>query len=133
MTNSEIELRSRMDPKMVTGERFAQLVCESFPVLKDEIEEDAGLLHLQMATLRRFGEEAAQTGDLQAARRCVAFVDEIFADCDSNVRDAVCVSFVENIGYEDSLYKLLTPKLMTSWKEVDRDFQRMAEWRSKKP
>lgn len=115
----------------VNSKSFPELVIATFPRLKDEIEEDRDLLHLQMATLRRFGEKAAETGDIETARNCVALVDSIFADCDSLVRDAVYVSFVENINYDDLLLKLLTPKLMDAWEEIDRYFQELAEWRSK--
>lgn len=102
----------------VTQENFPQLVISSFPSLKEEIEDDDDLLHLQMATLLRFCQSAVESGDLETGRKCVQLVDNVFADCDDKVKNAVYVSFLENVVSEGPVFQVLTPRLKVGWTEI---------------
>jgi hypothetical protein len=59
------------------------------------------LLHLLVADLRRFAIAAFDAGDFGSSRRLLTVVDQALADADEAVDKAICVLFVEDVGWWD--------------------------------
>ena len=56
-----------------------------------------GLLHLEIAALAGFAENAIRCRDYRTVQRCYDFAERAVAEGDQVVRNAICVSFLENI------------------------------------
>jgi len=61
-------------------------------------QEGELLLHLLLGDVVRFCVEAFARGDDDVVRRCLGYVDLALQEGDSDVENAICVSFVENVG-----------------------------------
>lgn len=57
------------------NEQFSRDVIESFPSLREELEENAGLLHVQMSTLARAVRSAISSGDTELPLQLCGFLD----------------------------------------------------------
>lgn len=95
---------------------------EQFPELREELKEDAGLLHLQFAALARHTEAAIATGDLATVRRDFMFVDRVLARGDEFVSNAIHVSYLEHVAlsgaHGEAAGKLLSTRLREGWKAI---------------
>jgi len=76
---------------------FTGVVIAEFPSLKEDLESDAGLPYLQMSGLHRFTEQAMNKEDWQTVRRCLALLERFLKFGDSDLQNAVYVSFLEHI------------------------------------
>jgi hypothetical protein len=78
-------------------------VPEAAPVVDENFRDYDGelLLHLLVADLRRFAIAAFDAGDFGTSRRLLTVVDQALADGDEALDNAICVSFVEDVGWWD--------------------------------
>jgi len=87
-------------------------VPEASGVIADHLDDyDALLLHLLAADLLRFTVAAWDNGDRALASRSLAFVDLALREGDEQVVNALCVSFIENVGAGVGE----TPAFIESW------------------
>jgi hypothetical protein len=98
--------------------RFVALLTARFPEVAAQITDvSAGLVHLEMAELRRATNAAIAAGDLQTVRAHFEFVDELLRAADADVENAVIVSYLEDLDFRgphgDAARKLLRPRLRT--------------------
>ncbi|MEP6788302.1 MAG: hypothetical protein ABJB40_07720 [Acidobacteriota bacterium] len=84
-------------------DRFVELALGEFPDLRDEFVEYDGLLHLQMAAVSHKANDAIGKADWNGLSRIYTFVSQIFDVADSDVENAVYVSFVENLDLHGSV------------------------------
>jgi hypothetical protein len=119
----------------VTAKNVVEVLVSALPELRQEIEEDDELFHLQIASVGAFAIDCLKRGDEKAARRCVELVDAIFGDCDEYVQNAIYVSFLENIDRDIDegkiLYGMFTPRLKEAWTEMNQ-YNRTLELESQK-
>jgi hypothetical protein len=94
-------------------ERLVEEVPETSALVSEHLEDQFGelVLHLLMADLLRFAVERFHQGQFDVSRRCLALVDHALGDGDEYVRNAVAVSFVENVGYGEGE----TAHFIASW------------------
>ncbi len=111
--------------ELIDHERFIALLAERFPDVAASIDDCShGLLHLEMATLARATQAAIDEGDRDAVGRYFAFVDEVFCDAAPDVKNAVKVSYLENLRFEGRkagptrARELLTPRLRQALSEL---------------
>lgn len=75
---------------------FSRGVVERIPELQTELQADAGLLHVQMATLGAAVLAWVGSGQSASALRVCAFLDEVLGNprAVSEIENAVAISFV---------------------------------------
>ena len=80
-----------------------QLIEDRFPDLADELHDeiDDDLLHLQMAVFSRFAQTVIDFGDKATWQQVTAAFMDLWQDCDADVRNALNVSFLEHINFQD--------------------------------
>ena len=111
---------------------FLALLTERFPEVAGAIDDcSRGLLHLEMATLARATQAAIDRQDRDTVRRHFLFVDEVFRQAAPDVENAVNVSYLENIRFEDdrvgptTARELLTPRLRQTLTELEKYLARL--------
>ena len=75
------------NPEWLDEAEFVGLILKKFPQLKEEFEEEAGLLHLQMYAFSRFAQAAIEGGDLGTLKRCYHLLVEAMKRCSFEVEE----------------------------------------------
>lgn len=103
----------------LTAEDFFELVVAGFPELREEIEEDSGLPHVQMGAFARLMQRAKGRADWDTYARAVQIADALWARADAALRNALNVSLLENLDFNGArgphAWSLLTPRLQRGW------------------
>ena len=113
---------------MIDHAKFIAMLTERFPEIAALIDDcSEGLLHLEMATLARATQVAIDSNDKEAVRRHFVFVDDVFQDAASDVENAVNVSYLENLWFEDrnASRELLPPRLNKALAELEEYLERL--------
>ncbi len=76
---------------------FLREVKEAFPELRTPINQEYGLLNLEVHVFRDFTQAAIDREDRTTARKCLLLAERFFALGNSNLRTALAVSFVEDL------------------------------------
>lgn len=71
---------------------FLRFPVSEFPELRDELDEDSGLLHVQMGALTRLIQLAKGAADWATYTRAVRVVDTLWQRADTDLRNALNVS-----------------------------------------
>lgn len=82
---------------------FLQEVKRTFPELRDQINHDNGLLHVEMGTLARHAQGLMDVGSTQEFARVVELLDRYFDPKNERLEhfnNAVFVSFLEHLSFE---------------------------------
>jgi len=116
---------------MYTNASTSEALLSEFPELRDELTDNAGLLHLQLAVLARHTQDAIAAGDLATVRRDFMFVDRVLAAADKFVRNAVHVSYLEHVEFTGThgaaARDLLSSRLREGWHSIHRYMETLAE------
>lgn len=98
--------------------RFITLLTERFPVIAASIDDcSRSLLHPEMAAVARATQAAIDDQDTATVRTHFQFIDEVFRNAVPEVENAIIVSYLENLRFEDrkavriKARELLTPRL----------------------
>ena len=95
--------------------QFAELVMLQFPALRDDILEWAGHIHLQVMELELLLEKAAGCGEWDTVEACINLAHRALCEGDEELRNAICVSLLEELPREGVLsgeiVRRLTPEL----------------------
>ncbi len=103
------------------------LIEERFPSLADELHDEVieGLLHPQIGEFARFAQGAIDAGDKEAWAAITTVFLELWSNCDDGVRNALNVSFLEHLNFEDRkkqrqwAFKLMPRVMRTAWEEME--------------
>lgn len=114
---------------------FRRLLLRHFPQVAEEIRDDAGLVHLEMAALERLANRAIKSGDLAMLKRVYEFVSDMArhqSELHPDVINAIHVSFVEGLSFTSRVHgeeakKLLPPVLAQMW-EAQMEHNRRIGW-----
>ena len=82
--------------------QFIKDIKEAWPHLAPLINAEDGQLHLEMAVVRRFAQELIDGGDRDALARCFAIMQNYAIGGTEKMRNAVDVSFVEDLDFRDT-------------------------------
>ncbi len=83
----------------IRHDEFISMLGSEFPAVVAGIRDcNRGLLHCEMAEFRRMVEEAIDNGSLWAAEKYFRFVGRVLNEADSDVRNAIEVSFLEDFA-----------------------------------
>lgn len=113
-------------PDLIDQKRFKVLVISRFPEFKESLEneDNLGLLHLEMASFRRFAQQHIDKGEFEGLKDIFDFLEGILDRIHPDVQNAIYVSFLENFDFEATendrkARSLLPPKLTKMLKELD--------------
>jgi hypothetical protein len=113
---------ARQTPTNYTQVEFVRFLHETFPTLDAEIAGDEGLLHLQMHTFARHMRRVQAAADWSVYRRGVHLAQELLAHADAELMNALKVSFLEHISFEDAhgaaAWAALTRELQAAWQAM---------------
>jgi hypothetical protein len=112
---------------MYTHQSAICLIEERFPTLVDELHDEVieGLLHLQMGEFARFTQTAIDIGDKEAWEKIANVFLELWSNCDDSVTNALNVSFLEHLNFEDGkwqrqwAFKLMPKVMRNAWEAMD--------------
>jgi hypothetical protein len=83
--------------------RFANYLAVHFPEVAATIDaEDLGMLHLEVSALKMATYEAIQKRDWTTVRTHFAFVDEVLETANTDLHDAIGVSYLTNLFYSET-------------------------------
>ena len=82
--------------------QFIKEIKRKWPHLAAAINAEHGLLHLEMAVVRKFAQDLISSGDREALAQCFAMVEKFEAGGNENLRNAIDVSFIEDLDFSDT-------------------------------
>jgi hypothetical protein len=113
-----------------TQSDFVRLALAEFPSLTEELEEADGLLHLQMHAFTRVMQRAKAAADWATYRRGVHLAAQLWSRPDTNLLNALNVSFLEHLDFEGlhgpEAWKCLTSELQHGWQAMKAYNDRVA-------
>ena len=112
------------------GDDFRQLALEAFPELREEFEDFAGLLHVQMGAFARRTQQAKGAADWESYAHCIALIDRLWTRPDDELLNAINVSFLENVDFDGPrgpvAWRYLSPGLKLAWQNMQRYLEELA-------
>jgi len=121
------------EPTSIDREIFLLLLAERFPDIASSISEFAiGLLHPEMGEVAHATRTAIASGAWTIVGAHFQFIERIFANGDDSVRNAVYVSYLENVLLGESSQEfnkaklMLPPLLMQAFTELEAHFDMLS-------
>jgi hypothetical protein len=95
---------------------FLKELRDNFPYLKNAVNAQHGLLHLEMHVFRDFLQHAITYGEVEKVRLCFAMAERYFAHGNAALQNAIAVSFVEHLNLQTAqwAWDMLGPSLKQS-------------------
>ena len=119
-----------------SADDFRRLALERFPELREEFEDYAGLLHLQMAAFARHTQQAKGDADWDTYEKCIALADELWQRPSHDLLNALNVSFLENLDFDGPrgpvAWEYLSPGLKLGWRSMQRYLEDLTRLPTKK-
>lgn len=112
----------------IDHEQFIALLGKCFPAIAAEITADEcirGLLHCEMHIFARAAQAAITNEALSEVKAYFSFIDDVFRLGTPDVRNAVCVSFLEHLGFDGrhghriDARGLLSPQLQVQLRDLE--------------
>jgi replicative DNA helicase len=100
---------------IVDRDEFINMLIDRFPEIAEDIDESSqGLLHLEMQALARAAQAAISAENIDSVSKHFEFIDEVFRRGDQEVKNAVCVSYLELIRFDGRRAKRIKARNMLS-------------------
>lgn len=110
---------------MVDYSEFVRTLRAEFPGLREDLDlwvEDENP-HFEMAAFREFMEKAVVDNNWDLVTNCLRVLERIFKNADYSIKNAVYVSFLEQIDLSkpsrDRLTELMSPVLLHAHEQID--------------
>jgi len=112
---------------MISGEEAVSKIESEFPELAEELHDEDGLLHLQVAVFSRLAQQAIDDGDKTKFAKVCELFKFLFLNGSPELINALNVSFLEHLNVTDGKKKrawayVAMPPLMK------KAFEEMAEY-----
>jgi hypothetical protein len=125
-----------MDSGSIGHSRFIALLTQRFPEIFANVGDCARrLLHPEMGTVAQATQLAINAGDHETVRKHFEFIDEVLQDAAPDVENAVYVSYLENLRFDESeaesacARKLLPPRLRQALVDLEAHWQNISRQR----
>ena len=122
-------------PPGIDHQVFIQMLTDKFPSIAATIDEmDRGLLHLETGRFADATRAAIEAGDLETVAQHFRFVDEVLARADSDVENAIAVSYLEHLDLPLDDPKHIRARCMLSarqlrmYKALEESWRKTGEW-----
>lgn len=105
---------------------FLRELKRLFPELRAQLNQQYGLLHLEMHEFEHFVNSRITDGDRDAVLKAFQLVDRMLKEGSSELKNAAAVSFLEHINLEDGRIvrswaaKLMPPLVSECYKAVSQ-------------
>jgi hypothetical protein len=117
-------------PPLYSHSDFTRMLLGEFPELRAEIEDEDGLLHLEMAVFARHTQTAVDAGDWPTLKRCVHLAHELWERADPALKNALNVSYLEHLEFGpphgQAAFTRFTRELQQGWKEMQEYWEQLA-------
>jgi hypothetical protein len=80
---------------------FLKEVTTAFPQLRADLNQENGLLHLEIDVFMRFVQTLIDTGERDALVTALRIADRFLRDGNQKVVNALTVSFLEHLNFQD--------------------------------
>ena len=117
----------------IDREEFLRALATNLPEIAAKITDiESGLLHPEMAVLSHATQEAIEAQDWQAVATHFSFITEVFAEGTEAVKNAVYVSYLENVLLgetsvnHESARAMLPSTLATALAELESHFEKLS-------
>src|SRR5262249_27867773 len=92
---------------MIEREGVVAELNARFRELADDLADEtwAGLLHLEVGCFARYTQEQIEAANMHKLRECYECARRFFVEGSEAVRNAMYVSFLENLNFEDDKHK----------------------------
>ena len=96
-----------------------------FPHLAEEMHDEDGLLHLQVAAFSHWAQHIIDSRDNKSWSQVTKAFLEIWRDCHPDVTNALNVSFLEHLDFSDGkkqrswAYDSMPPQMQKAWDEME--------------
>jgi len=110
-------------------EEFYRELQVRYPELKEDIEYNEGLLHLDMSTLQKYAENLSTEKKLNELRECFKWVNSLFCRSKNDLLNAINVSFLEYFDYQKGLSEKEFKEIMPQ--ELYRGYTEMMDYMKK--
>ena len=112
---------------------FYQQLAQQYPQLLEQIADNDGLLHLDMSNLQQLAEQFCQTRQLNEAKQCFQWLNQLFCQGQNQFLNAVYVSFLEHFEYQrrnngltqTEFFALLPPELQQGYQLMREHTEQM--------
>ena len=84
---------------------FLKEIKESFPELRDDLNQQWGLLHLEMHAFYRFVQSRIDDEDRGSVDKAFQLADKYLRKGNADLVNALSVSFLEHLNFEDGRAK----------------------------
>lgn len=103
---------------------FLKALKENFPILEESLNQQNGILHFEVKVFRDFTQRAIIDGDRELFSACVAIVESAYIQGNSKLKNAIDVSFVEELEFrgEAGKYKWAWERLPPPLKDLYLNF-----------
>ena len=113
-------------------EEFYEQLIVRYPELKEDVEYNEGLLHIDMGYLQRLAEGLCKERKLKEAEACFSWVNSFFCRSKNELKNAINVSFLEYFEFHHSLSEmefenLMPVELFHGYKEMMDYMEKMAK------
>ena len=108
----------------ISQDEFLETLAKQFPEVKNDIqdEDDNGLIHLQIATFARYTNECINNKRFDVVRKIFDFFEKTIEKIDPKTENAMYVSFLEHIEFNDlsqrEIKSYLKPLYFESWQQL---------------
>ena len=109
---------------------FLREVEQLFPEIREELNQQWGLLHLEIGVFCTFVRDRIDIGDNEAVQKAFTLADKYLREGNSSMVNAITVSFLEALNLEDGRVprawarKLLPPTLSKRLELIDQSDER---------
>jgi hypothetical protein len=119
--------------------RFVHLVASAFPELGADLADVDGLETVQTRIFCDHTQAAIDRGDIGVVVTCFDIADRVIVDGDDPMKNAIHVSFLEDLDFRGShgseAFRKLTPALREGWSDINAYMDTLldGEWTWKGP
>ncbi len=110
---------------MISGKEALNDILILFPQLAEEIEEDQGLLHLQIGTFSHLVQSFIDSGNSSEFSKACSLCIKLFSSADPDLENALNVSFLEHLNFVDGkynrswAYEAMPQVMRQAWDEME--------------
>ncbi len=80
---------------------FLRELKATFPEIREVVNQEHGLLHLEMHGFRNFTQSAIDGGRRDTVRKCFQLADKYIREGRKNLVNALAVFYLEDLNFED--------------------------------
>ena len=110
--------------KLIDAKGFFELITSEYPDLREALEEDGGLVTMQISTFHNHVQQAIDQGNFKVLDKSYKIACQILEHGDDGLKNAIHVSFLEHLDfrgpYGTKAFSLMPTNLVNAWKDINQ-------------